>query len=214
MAMAGWLVFVPSQFWEVFDRHENDPPTKIEWARTPRQLFGNIFCALALGYMLALNIANIDKQKSGWFTPGLRALGNATLTIQEFKLFARPPSDSPSFEYEAELLDGSRVDIFRDSQIGPWEKGDSVYRYFPTQHWRRVHLNLLRPPNLVAEIDRQIRDRLLDRIVNKWNRTHDPAHHVLWAKLNCYRRAIEPQGKEGPPIKEVWAEWSQESFAD
>ena len=215
MAMASWLIFVPFQFWEFWNPRRTLTQPVVSWARTLPQLLGNIVCGLALVYVLAINIANINKEKSTWFSDNLRTLGNATMIIQEFKLFGTPPLESPVIEYQAQLNDGTKVDIFRETMCKPNEMPDSVYQYFPTQHWRRVHSNLFTVPDqATSEIVRRIRHRLLDRIVIRWNQEHDQQRGVSSASILCCRRPIELNGNWGEPINEVWAEWPQNSHAD
>ena len=215
MAMAAWLVFVPYQFWAIWNRHQAEPPSTMSFAQTLPQLFGSILCAAALVYVVLLSVANFNKANSTWFTQDMRRIGNATLIVQEFRLFGRPPADSPMFEYQAKLTDETEVDIFKEMMAKSNNPDASVYQYFSTQHWRRIHSNLLAEPNQPpTDVVNRIRDRLLEQIVHRWNQHHDENQAIATAALNCYLRSIELNQQWGEPRKEVWATWSKDTTTE
>ena len=102
------------------------------------------------------------------------------------------------------------MDLFQQVDLKPGEKPKSVFRWAKSQHWRRIHLNLMTqtenpPDNLKAY--RDIRKRLLDRMVQDWDRVH-PDRIVERATLICH---LVPIDKDTGPMPAgdafIWAEY-------
>ena len=210
-AMASWFVFVPSSAWNFYLRKPRSSALDDVWDLTPGRILVESVCAVALILVIALNIANMyPSASSNSLIRSIRTLANRTLLVQEFKLFGNPPLLSPMMEYPARTVGGEEVDLFGQMIKQPKQDSESTYGYFETQHWRRIHSNLMTiPGEPVPPIIEEMRKRLLEQLVNKWNSTHDPARHIVDATINCYVREIQLNNSWGEPQKEVWAHWSR-----
>ena len=205
-AMASWLVFIPTDLWE---REYEGGIAEVYLLRTPRQIWVSGIVLFSLAIVLGLHVINFRSNHSNQVSSGewVRYLGRQMMLDQEFKLFGHPPELNPTIRYQAVLKDGTQTDIFKELNSIPGQPSDSTYEYFGSQHWRRIHSNLLgnrsKPtPQVVVDI----RDRLLDRIVRRWNRTHASSRHVSSVKLACTYAPIPPSALE--PTDEVWAVWN------
>jgi hypothetical protein len=211
-AMVSWFVFVPGSAWNFCFPELHDSAYDDDWHLTPGKILVETLCGLALVLVIALNVINVNPSASpNWFTRQLRVLANGTLLVQEFRLFGNPSQVSPIIEYPAKTARGDNMDLF-GKMISKSRRGTkSTYGYFETQHWRRIHSNLMTAPGEpVPPIIAEMRKRLLERLVNKWNTTHDPASAVVEAELDCYVREIQLNNTWSKPKLEVWARWSQQ----
>jgi hypothetical protein len=217
-AMIAWIVFVPSDIWNIFVGE----PVGFSEKRQFRRMGGwlsrsmQIVCGFFLVYVTLQNLAFAVEQKTSIRFDALQRIGRATMTIQKFHMFAEPPLFSPWFEYPAQLKNGDRADLFSPRHKSVGEKPESVYRYMRSQTFRRLHWNLLTHPLYPPEselIYGEIRKRLLLQMVDRWNDNHldDP---VLEAELICHLEPIqlhqEPDAKKvefanHEPRDLVWA---------
>ena len=199
VAMLAWLVMIPGDVWNRFLGTPEDYQISKEFSPPPRfdQVLVQFVAAFFLLIVTAQNLINaqipiesgVSTNKSpGRWAAQVNGIARRTMTIQEFRMFGMPPLYSPWFSYEARLKNGQRVDLFSGSFDHVGEKPPSVYRYMKTQHWRRVHWNLLtHPENPPPNIDAYdaIRHRLLKKIVQNWNRSN-PDNEVQTARLVCH----------------------------
>ncbi len=207
VAAIGWLVFVPSNVWESLHmKTGDDPRPKRSWSVL--DLIPKLICGAALLYVtvnhLLLSGASADTWNSSW----INQIGRTSMATQEYKLFGLPPSFSPDFEYLAKLKDGTEVDIFaaanpkRRDNAGP-------YRYLADQHWRRIHSNLLSDDATPSETIVELRQRLLEHVIYRWNRSHSVDESVNSAELICTLTYIGPESgepnQERQKFVEVWA---------
>lgn len=192
-AIGAWLIFVPS---DVFNTFFGQPVGFDEkrFYRSPFELAGriaNIMAAVFLVYITLQNSLLVFLPPQSLAT--LQLFGRATMTIQQFHMFAKPPLFSPWFEYNAQLDSGERVDIFYPERGNTVVKPESVYSYMQNQNWRRIHWNLITHPLYPPATElvyREIRQRVLLAIVKRWDRQNleDP---VFKAKLLCHLEPIK-----------------------
>jgi hypothetical protein len=175
-------------------------------------------CGLFLVYVTLQNVAF----SSAWLTGKFQVLekfGSATMTIQKFHMFARPPAYSPWFEYAATLKQGEKVDLFdlRHRELG--SPPGSIFDYMQSQTWRRIHWNLISIPDKTEisteQINNRIRSRLLNNRVRKWDQNHLD-NPVEKAVLDCHLVPIEldsatEESGHLEPIKLRWATYNREN---
>ena len=193
-AMVAWIVFVPSDIWNEtmgqpvgFDDPE-DHRRGAGWRSRLATLVGGLF----LIYITLQNIVNACPPATAARFSTLEQIGRTTMAIQEFQMFAEPPLYSPWFEYPAELESGRQVDLFDPRHQDLGNKPASVYRYMQSQHWRRIHWNLITPSPDGSPMEptyAAIRDRILRHMVDRWNRKH-AGDKVLHAVANCHLEPI------------------------
>ena len=197
-AIAAWLIFVPSDVFNTFFGQ----PVGFEEKRFYRPQTGlaerlsNIVAGVFLVYIALQNLFLVFLPPEKLAT--LQLFGRATMTIQQFHMFDKPPVFSPWFEYNAQLDSGQNVDIFYPERGGTSEKPESVYRYMQSLNWRRIHWNLITHPIHPPETElvyREIRSRMLRAIVKRWDQQNleDP---VFKAKLLCHLEPIQLKSDE------------------
>ena len=225
VAMLAWLVMIPGEVWNRFLGTPEDYQISQEFSPPPRfdQVLLQFVAAFFLLLVTAQHLINAqipiesgvmtNKNVARW-AERVNGIARRTMTVQEFRMFGMPPLYSPWFSYEADLENGRRVDLFSGSYEHVGEKPPSVYRYMKTQHWRRIHWNLLtHPENPPPNIDAYdaIRHRLLKKIVQRWNQSN-PDNEVQMARLVCHLDPIR-LNDEGPVSGPVylWATFRERS---
>jgi len=194
-AMVAWFIFIPSDIWNLFFGQ----PVKFRQAAENRERsvgldrVAAMICAIFLVFITAQNIVfALGPQARRQFS-SLEQMGRATMTIQEFRMFGQPPLFSPWFEYSADLQDGERTDLFNAKHKNVGNKPLSVFSYLKDHYWRRLHWNLISHP-LYPPADElvyhAIRQRLLERMINRWN-LYDSENPVVQAKLVCHLEPIQ-----------------------
>lgn len=194
-AMMAWLIFVPSDIWNlILGQPVGYHPGN--YAREKNKMFDRVMPLVAsvfLVYVTVQNIAFAIEPVAQQRLSSLERFGRATMTIQKFQMFARPPVFSPWFEYAAVLRDGEQADLFNDRHKDVGDKPESVFNYMKNQSWRRLHWNLISHP-LYPPADElvyhAIRHRLLDRMIARWNTEHFD-NPVVQAQLVCHLEPIE-----------------------
>lgn len=214
-AICAWIIFVPSEQWNAM-LGEPVGFTGQKPARTKRRSIVFQFLAgVFLVYITLQNLANAGIWPANKI-PMLEKFGASTMTIQKFQMFNRPPTVSPWFEYLGQLEDGETVDLFYFPHRQFGQKPDSVFNYMQSQNWRRIHSNLVAEldpgSDGESEIHREIKLRLLEQVVQLWNRKH-PGQQVLSASLICHLDPIritdEASEEHTVGSKVVWASYSR-----
>ncbi len=228
-AIVAWVIFVPSDIWNSlvgepvgFSEKKNfDSESESEWWYRVQQLV----CGLFLAYITFQNLAFAFGPSTVNRFSTLQRLGQTTMTIQKFHMFAEPPLFSPWFEYTALLDSGEKVDLFSSRHKNPGEKPESVFKYLGSQTWRRLHWNLITHPLYPPEeelVYQDVRQRLLHLMVRNWDANHrdDP---VVEAVLKCHLEPImldrhRNSNRVGfvnhEPHDLVWATYESEAGAD
>ncbi len=226
-AMAAWIIFIPSEIWNslVGEPGFHDSKSSSEGSNWLSRLT-QIVCGFFLTYITLQNVVFALDSKTTQRFSSLQRIGEATMTIQKFQMFAEPPLFSPWFEYTARLESGELADLFTHKHKSPGQKPGSVYGYLNTQTWRRLHWNLITHPLYPPETElvfREIRRRLLLQMVQRWDADHldDP---VFEAELKCHLEPIvisrNPDSESSPYNNHenhdlLWATYEKsESSAD
>ena len=220
IAMLAWIVFLPREFWEAFARGPNESiPTKSNDTHgTSRNALGlswvpSIACAVFLLYVVALNVAYIDPAKSkSWFGPPLRQFGNATMTLQQFKMFERPAKDNLWWRLVFSNANGSHIDAFPPgprplTNLEQRPEPDEIYFSMPNQFWRRLLFNLATANTQTPE-DRAQLDRLRQRAGEVlWGLRRDERSFVPsgLVEFYCCQQSIAPAEWESPIESTKWA---------
>lgn len=192
-AIVAWIVFFPS---DVFNTFFGEPVGYTEknfyqGNSTVLNRMANIIAAVFLVLSVAQNLSQAVFSSNQATT--LDLIGRSTMTTQQFHMFAEPPLFSPWFEYNAQLDGGERVDIFYPQRGNTIVKPESVFNYMQTQNWRRIHWNLITNPVHPPETEliyQQIRKRLLEVIVERWDRKNLD-NPVFKAQLYCHLDPIK-----------------------
>lgn len=209
IAMIAWVIFVPTEVWGRLGlRLTQNRIDAAGWL--PRPATGNDWLAMILiAHSLLLNLT-AGMSNAPWLVH-YRQFSVATMTIQEFRMFAKPPLYSPTFEYRAILNNGQRVDLFtgqtRSPQAPPTRLG---YAELGSHVWRRYHGSLIPIPNEpiapgADPLTDRVRRRLLEYFVDRWNREHQANEQVVQAELNCWIKPLESNAIATPATSRQWA---------
>ena len=202
-AIASWVIFVPTQVWdrEYPDRSSAVAPTPTSTGSGPLAQF---ICALLLIYVVALNILNVAPRSDSGFESNFRKIGHSLMVVQEFKMFGIPPTISPWVEHRGQTKAGNWVDLITADSVQPGVEPKSIYSYSRNQHWRRIYWNLLAMPGTP---EAQIRQRILEKMVNRWNQTGSHDAEVVRAEFVAYSKQIQLGDKWSNPESQVYQSW-------
>lgn len=213
VAMIAWLIFVPTELWGRLGLELSFSRLEMPAGGVKNNKFVD-----GLGFLLILHLMLLNSTAALSKT-GLIAVYHqfsvATMTIQEFRMFAQPPLYSPTMEYRAELVNGNRVDLFskrfRAAQAPPARLGFSELKHHA---WRRYHASLIPLPETpIASggqplVDRA-RSQLLQYHVDRWNEQHDDAEQVQNAELYCWIRPLTAARTNQPAEPQFWARYQR-----
>ncbi len=215
VAMLAWVVFLPSGFWQFF---ESDRAKKIAQAATQPNilrlgLFPSIVCGLFVVYIVALNVANINPvQSKAWFGTPLRKIGNATMTLQQFKMFERPAKENLWWRLIYTNSAGTKMDAFQPvpqplTDVAQRPESNEIYLSMPDQFWRRLLFNLATMVPQTAADGEQL-NRLRLRAGNAlWSMRNEERQYDVRGSVefNCCRQSIDASDWTPPVQVEKWA---------
>lgn len=208
LAMTCWFIFVPHDVWEWCSKSIGDSSWDYVGNWTVKKVVMQVFCGIAIILMLLLNVDAASQ--SNWLPESARSFANKVLVGQSFCLHGDPGKTSPRYEYAATMQDGTTMDIFWEMMNPLGQSAATEYDYFISHDWRRIHSNLMNPSeSKVTPQMEQMRQRLLNQIVQRWNETHTSQRQVVTASLVQFERPIELNNKWGPESSTTWATWSR-----
>lgn len=144
--------------------HFLDPrPLNVELPRPANALLGFL-----LGYVILWNVRTMDYEKYVGFLPAWTdPIGYSTTLAQRWDMFAPYPlTDDGWFVIPARLHNGREVDVFRGGRDLSWDKPAWVVYDYPSDRWRKFHMNLSREPYKGA------RKPYAEYLCWDWNRRH------------------------------------------
>ncbi len=191
VSMVAWLLLIPGGLWNVICKPEESrgvPQESKPVAGIVRRMtfVSQAFCAGMIVFVLMWNVTNIESPDLRKYRPSfLSKLGYCFVINQHFQMFGTPPNTNVWFVYDAELEDGTKIDVYRNEPVRH-ELPASVRETFPAHHWRRLHRNL------VVDFYKDLRQPMVDYLVKKWNREHAEEQHVSKLKMLCYFQETGP----------------------
>jgi hypothetical protein len=211
--MAAWLVFLPSDFWDLKIWKWRSGPTTNE-DQSARfmgaAVWVNVVCGLMLAYVLVLNLANVDPAKSkSWFPTMARVFGNATMVVQEFKMFGRPSHENIWFEMQASDAagDGRENLLGPDSIHGsPRPQPNEIYQSMGSQHMRRLVFNFATMKATTEEQKSALR-QWRARLSKHWYRQEiggQAGQTNTGYVVICWRRNISLDFPQQVAYSEIW----------
>ena len=207
--MAGWLVCVPSLVWDRFasDRRKNGAPRCedtagslafppwLQWRITHSFV---IFCTV---YVLLWNLRGIDGVR--WrplFPSWLNPFGYALQIHQYWTMFAPYPTvDDGWLIMEAQLADGSRIDLLRGGRSISFAKPPMISAEFEDSKWQKIIINLWRSPYW------SLRASFGNHLAFQWNEAH-PRRQIRGWTLWFMREDTPPPGTPQTPVQKIQLE--------
>ena len=201
-----WLALLPTFVWQRRTEPRVLNNLNFKLISTP-WIAVECFCAVILISIVAWNVSNIENTVTRKLkTPMLVQLVRQAGVSQQFHMFGDPPKVNPWFVYEAKLVDGTSVDIFRDEAVETKRPENGLDKQ-PQFHWRRLHRGAVHSRREI------IRQPMLDYIVKRWNKTHDDRKQVVSAKLTYFKEPIGPDFNELNFKSQVWGTYKDAAQA-
>ncbi|MCH2178479.1 MAG: HTTM domain-containing protein [Mariniblastus sp.] len=197
ICMIAWLPLLPGYLWPGASR------TAIGGFQTWTELstigrLSRLVCGGLLAFTLIWNVGNIQHPNTLPLKSALvQKVGYRMGCEQHFQMFDRPPEVNPWFVYEAELKDGTRLDLLTGGEIKS-TRPEWVREIFPTFHWRKMHRNMM-----AQNLD-FLRQPLAEYWGKQWNETHGPEQQVVSLRLVCYMEDIGPDYNEANRSSVIW----------
>lgn len=159
----------------------------------------NVALAFLLAYVVAWNIRTFDHERLEPFLPTWTdPIGYITTLAQRWDMFAPYPwSDDGWYVVVAKLRNGREVDIFRGGVPLSWDKPEWVVDDYPSQRWRKYHMNLSR------ETYKGLRRPYAEYLAWNWNRHHDSDEQLLGLDVYFMREWTRPDYKTAPLEKDL-----------
>ncbi|GEM_PF-1217717 len=228
--LAGWGFEIP-----FFGYDYDDPIPDLVTAGHPQRdwnsgflYLGNVISVLMVGYVVLWNVANVPNAYDGdlkqrlnlsdqefadqiairrpfaaAMPSGLRWIGLVTGTSQHFQMFGVPPLINPWFVYDATLEDGSKIDLLRWDKVD-YERPVSILYSINGHHWRKLHRNLL------ADSGSNVRQRLAEYQIRRWDQSHREGKRVRTLRVTCFAQKTGPQYKDEAVVPLIWYDTSSQ----
>ncbi|MEE2827433.1 MAG: HTTM domain-containing protein [Planctomycetota bacterium] len=198
-----WIALLPGYVWP--GGNSRAPQKFPSWeALSIVGRLQRVACILLLLLTVLWNLGNIQHPATSRLQiPVVQRIVFGCGMDQHFQMFSKPPDHNPWFVYEAELKDGTRLDLLTGGEITT-ERPESVREIFPTFHWRKFHRNL------VSDQLEFLRQPLADYWVRQWNETHPPDQQVVSLRLVCYMEEIGPDYNEKNRVSFIWGSFKSE----
>ncbi len=149
ISMAGWIPFLPREFWDGVERRLRRAPraARPEVASSGpavARIAGGALAGFFLAYVVLWNLEGLDTVRRGEVLPSRFAwVGHLLRIDQRWDMFAPSPlTDDGWYVVPGRLADGSRVDVLRGGRPLSWNKPESVSATYPNQRWRKYMMNL------------------------------------------------------------------------
>ena len=211
VAISCWIVFLPGEFWNRFDKRTNGRELTDQAGGSQFRLpiWSSCICGLLLINAVLMNCGNAGwlGENGRWF----RQVGNVTMTTQEFVMFGRPSPDNIWFELRQG--DGKAWETIRGPQREEEDITDpdsrSVYLTENSQYWRRTLFNLASIEATTEEDHNwlfEVRKHFASCWLKEARRRGSEAPLGNRVQLICWRRKIERNSRQ-PTRREFWADF-------
>lgn len=205
VSCAVWLAFVPTFAWDGLERlvaklrRQPTPADQEPVLQTTKSAFLQTICGMLLVYVVLWNVATLPWTQFDRFVPAwAQWIGGATMTRQEWKMFADVAKDDGWFVAQAELRDGTQVDLLRpDHPLDLQAKPSHISARFDNIHQIKFYRHLARVG--LRQLD--LTQRLCAWLAIEWNRRHPPQQQVARLTLWHTYEITQPPGE--PPQTEL-----------
>jgi hypothetical protein len=176
-----WWLFVPGVVWDwlgnLWPRLSTHLPSggTREWPRS--RIIAETFCAISLAIVVLWNLWTINPER--WRigpSPTLNAFAHFLRLDQNWSMFApTAATDDGWMLLDAELYDGTHIDLLRHGQPLTFSKPHRISSEFPDWKWHKFEVNLM------ADHNAPLRMRFGDFLARDWSRNHPRVRRwTLW----------------------------------
>jgi hypothetical protein len=159
----------------------------------------NIFAAVALAYVMLVNVAQLNYDRLKWLTaPSIEvaqsaAIFGSTLGLdQRWSMFAPEPRRVTTwYELDGKLVDGRHVNPLLNGKPIAAEKPDPVIASFGGMRWLRYLINLD-----TKEQNRTRLNYLAQYLVGNWNVDHGESEQMTQLTISVMVENVREDGRE------------------
>jgi hypothetical protein len=156
----------------------------------------NMLAGFFLAYVLLWNLRALDAERfTPYFPRQVNSLGVTLGVAQAWNMFAPPPKQDGWYVIEADLKDGTAVDLLRGGKPVSWEKPPLVSRSYPNERWRKYFDNI-HSANLST-----YRPYYAAYLADRWNARHHGDQQVESIEIYYLCRDHLPNHQSTPPEK-------------
>jgi hypothetical protein len=185
VTIAGLILFLPPSFW---DRMCGTRP--IETAqKAERMILGRRssiglaaegVCALALAYVVMVNVRSLPAFSAKGSAPSPSFLRTACGLGQKWNMFDEAPSKDGWYVAVATLNDGRQVDLLRDGLPVDWRRPSNPPSVYPNHRWRKLFREMAFEDAFGYQFFRQ---PVASFLVREWNRRHSETEQIARFEL-------------------------------
>jgi hypothetical protein len=191
VSIVAWTVVIPDIFWDALHLRATEPDPEDDapasaLARWGGRL-GQCGAGLLLAVVVAWNIQTTEAPGTEWIaSKPLRRPIQATMAMQKWSMFSRPPTAGGWLIASAQLADRDLVDLLRDGAPMVWDEPENVASLTPNHRWRKLHRNL----SYVRSAS--FHKPYCEFLVRDWNARHDEGQRVERLQLLFMKRKTSP----------------------
>ncbi len=167
--MVAWLPFVPGAVWDRLLREKAIAPSPDRPSALPQ-----IIAAFCLTLSLLWNLSTVDYDQWNPRIPTwLRSTAYALRLDQWWSMFAPAPMASDGWiVMDAQLADGSHVDLLRHARPVSYDKPLNIAAEAPDWKWHKLLFNIVFQPWAL------LRSRLGQDLAEQWSQSQPPGRQV------------------------------------
>jgi hypothetical protein len=200
VSILGWVLILPSESLDVFQRVLRPapaPPGNCDEGTgkgaSPARVALQVLGAYLLASVLVWNLRTLDLKSGEVIPTPLDAPLLLAQLDQRWNMFAPFPNYvSGWFAAQADLADGSQVDLLNSGRPFSWKRPETVAETYPDFRWRKYLTNLGRPQFV------RYRQALSVFLRSQWDGAHPAAKKVK--HLTVYLVWQNKSLGENPPI--------------
>lgn len=201
ISITSWMVFIPSQFWDWFDRRRGI-------ATTPRDTtlrgdpITNAIALMLIAYIFAWNVRSVNYNSLDQYYPKhFNAIAKVLHLQQMWNMFYIPLRDDGWFIVPGKLVNGSAVDLQRGGAPLNWDKPPLVSDTYIDQRWRKYLLHLIVPKSTVYV------PYYARYLCHQWNQSHQGEEKLKALQIVFILHRIYSGNHIGPSHKIImWNE--------
>ena len=198
-----WLPLLPASVWE--GRPARYLPITVGTVPARLSLASRIVVGVLLAYVVVWNVRELFPKDGTRLLPlETNIVARLIRLDQTWELFApKPMLEDGWYVMEGTLADGTKVNLWDDTEPLPWAKPESPAATFENTRWRKYLLNIYR-----ADHERH-RNFFTIWLALRWEANHKRLPQLLKVELVYQLEMTVPPGEvQPPPVRQIT--WTQE----
>jgi hypothetical protein len=145
----------------------------------------NGFVGFMLVFVLLWNINSVTPIFGFWVNQAMLRFANVTSLNQVWYMFDYPNGVDTWYVAEAQLKDGSRVDVLNAGESVNEDKPARLHAAFRNHRWKMIFTRLS-PQGMATGYGAVYRDGLVDYLCREWDEQHPPDKQIVVLNLLGY----------------------------